>query len=235
MKNYIDKTFTTNPFGEYFKWLKCKTTYQLKYWGKHFRLGYLSMIYESSFGKYNVIGSHCMVINTTLGDFSYINSYSYVLHSTIGRYCSIGPNVKIAPGKHPTSVFVSTHPVTFNNQANFLKNYCFEPKFKDHQPVTLGNDVWIGANSIIVDGISIANGAIIAANSVVIKDVGPYEIVGGNPAIFIKKRFDDEQIKYLQETQWWNNDETWMQSNISKFWNIQHFMDPPSANTVKVA
>jgi acetyltransferase-like isoleucine patch superfamily enzyme len=235
MKNYIDKTFTTNPLGEYFKWLKCKATYQLKYWGKHFRVGYLSMIYESSFGKYNIIGSHCMVINTTLGDFSYINSYSYVLHSTIGRYCSIGPNVKIAPGKHPTSVFVSTHPVTFNNPANFLKSYCLEPKFKDFQSVTLGHDVWVGANSIIVDGVNIANGAIIAANSVVIKDVGPYEIVGGNPAIFIKKRFDEEQIEYLQETQWWNNDEAWMQLNISKFWNIQHFMEPPPTDTVKVA
>ena len=234
MKNYIDRTFTMNPLSEYFNWLKCKTIYQFKYWGKHFRVGYLSVIYDSTFGKYNIIGSHCMVVNTTLGDFSYINSYSYVLHSTIGRYCSIGPNVKIAPGKHPASIFVSTHPVTFDNQANFLKNYCLEPKFKNYQPVTLGNDVWIGANCIIVDGVNIANGAIIAANSVVIKDVGAYEIVGGNPAIFIKKRFDEEQIKYLQETQWWNNDEAWMQVNISKFWNIKHFMEPTITDTVKV-
>jgi acetyltransferase-like isoleucine patch superfamily enzyme len=233
MKEYIDKTFMINPLGEYFKWLKCKITYQVKYWGKHFRVGYLSIIDSSNFGRYNIIGSHCVVSSSTLGDFSYINSYSYVLHSTIGRYCSIGPNVKVAPGRHPTSVFVSTHPITFNNQRNFLKNYCKEQKFKNYQRVTLGNDVWIGANSIIIDGINIATGAIIAANSVVVKDVGAYEIVGGNPAKFIKKRFDEEQIKYLLETEWWNNDEAWVQSNISKFWNIEDFIEPVKMKTAE--
>jgi acetyltransferase-like isoleucine patch superfamily enzyme len=139
----------------------------------------------------------------------------------------------MAPGKHPTSVFVSTHPVTFNNQGNLLKNYCTEQKFKNHQSVTLGNDVWIGANAIIIDGINIADGAVIAANSVVVKDVGAYEVVGGNPAKFIKKRFDEVQIKYLQETAWWNNDEAWVQSNISKFWNIEDFMEPTKIEHVK--
>jgi acetyltransferase-like isoleucine patch superfamily enzyme len=139
----------------------------------------------------------------------------------------------MAPGKHPTSVFVSTHPVTFNNQGNLLKNYCTEQKFKNHQSVTLGNDVWIGANAIIIDGVNIANGAVIAANSVVVKDVGAYEVVGGNPAKLIKKRFDDVQIKYLQETAWWNNDEAWIQSNISRFWNIEDFMEPTKVEHVK--
>lgn len=224
MKQYIDRSFIVNPLGEYLKWLTCKSKYQLKNWGKHFRIGYLSAVYNSSFGRNNIIGSHCLVSNTTMGDFSYINSYSYVLYTTMGRYCSIGPNVKIAPGKHPTSVFVSTHPVTFSSQGN-LKNFGNEQKFKNYEPVIIGNDVWIGSNAIIIDGITIGNGAIVAANSVVVKDVGPYEIVGGNPAKFIKKRFNEEQIKYLQDTQWWNNDEAWMQKNISKFWDIENFME----------
>ena len=226
MKAYLDSSFMMNPIGEYFKWLKCKSTYQLKNWGKHLRLGYLSVVGNTNFGRYNAIGSQCVVSNCTLGDFSYINSYSYVLNTTIGRYCSIGPNVKIAPGKHPASVFVSTHPVTFNNQGNLVKNYCTESKFKNYQPVTIGNDVWVGANSIIIDGITIGNGAIIAANSLVIKNVGAYEIVGGNPAKFIKKRFDEHQIQYLEEIQWWNKGEDWIQNNISKFWNIEDFVEP---------
>jgi acetyltransferase-like isoleucine patch superfamily enzyme len=226
MKTYIDSSFMMNPLGEYFKWLKCKSVYQFKNWGKHLRLGYLSVVNSSTFGRYNTIGSQCVVSNCTLGDFSYINSYSYVLNTTFGRYCSIGPNVKIAPGKHPASVFVSTHPVTFNNQTNLLKNYCTESKFKNYQPVTIGNDVWVGANSIIIDGITIGDGAIIAANSLVIKDVGAYEIVGGNPAKLIKKRFDEHQIQYLQDTEWWNKGEDWIQTNISKFWNIEDFVEP---------
>lgn len=215
--------------GQYFKWLKCKSAYQLKYWGKHLRIGYLSTLGNTTFGRYNTIGSNCVVSNCILGDFSYINSFSYVLNTTMGRYCSVGPNVKIAPGKHPTSVFVSTHPVTFNNQGNLVKNYCSEPKFSISQPVIIGNDVWVGANAIIVDGVHIADGAIIAANSLVTKDVGAYEIVGGNPARFIKKRFDDEQIRYLQDTQWWNKGDEWIQANISKFWDIEDFVEPALA------
>lgn len=226
MKDYIDRSLMMNPLGEYFRWLRCKCTYQLKYWGDHLRVGYLTKIGNTTFGKYNTLGAGCIVTNCALGDFSYINSYSFVLNTTMGRYCSVGPNVKIAPGKHPTSVFVSTHPVTFNNQANLVKNYCTEEKFKNHQPVVIGNDVWIGANAIIIDGVQIADGAIIAANSLVTKDVGPFEIVGGNPARFIKKRFDDEQIKYLLDTAWWNKGEDWIQANISKFWNIENFVEP---------
>ncbi|MDN3548558.1 CatB-related O-acetyltransferase [Mucilaginibacter aquaedulcis] len=224
MKQYIDKSFMTNPLGEYLKWLTCKTNYQLKNWGKHLRIGYLSVVSNCSFGHNNILGSHCMVINSVMGDFSYINSFSYVQHTTMGKYCSIGPNVKIAPGKHPTSVFVSTHPVTFGNQKN-LKNYTKEQKFSNYKRVTIGNDVWICANAIIIDGITIGDGAIITANSVVVKDVGAYEIVGGNPAKLLKKRFDDKQIEYLQDTKWWNNDEMWMRSNISKFWDIENFVE----------
>ncbi len=225
MNTFIDTSFFTNPVSEYLQWLKCKSTYQLKNWGKHLRIGYLSTITNCNFGNYNIIGSHCVVSNTTLGNYSYINSYSYILWATIGKYCSIGPNVKIAPGKHPSSVFVSTHPITFNPQGNFLKNFLKESKFKNFEQVTLGNDIWIGANSIIIDGITIANGAIVAANSVVVKDVGPYEIVGGNPAKLIKKRFSEEQIECLNELEWWNKDDDWLQANISKFWNIEELID----------
>lgn len=66
----------------------------------------------------------------------------------------------------------------------------------------MGNDVWIGRNCTIMPGIKIGDGAIIAANSVVIKDVEPYTIVGGNPAKFIKKRFDDEMIELLLKMKW---------------------------------
>ncbi len=68
----------------------------------------------------------------------------------------------------------------------------------------IGNDVWIGAGSTIMSGIKIGDGAVIAANSTVVRDVLPYEIVGGNPASLIKKRFDDKLIDLLLELRWWN-------------------------------
>ena len=68
----------------------------------------------------------------------------------------------------------------------------------------IGNDVWIGRESIIMPGVKIGDGAIIAAYSVVTKDVEPYSLVGGNPAKFIKKRFDNELIEMLLQVKWWD-------------------------------
>lgn len=68
----------------------------------------------------------------------------------------------------------------------------------------IGNDVWFGRNCVVMPGVKIGDGAIVAAHSVVTRDVPPYSLVGGNPARFIKKRFDDELIGLLQELKWWN-------------------------------
>jgi len=78
----------------------------------------------------------------------------------------------------------------------------------------IGNDVWIGQNVTIMPGIKIGDGAIIAANSTVVKSVEPYTIYGGNPANFIKKRFSDEKIEFLLKLQWWNWDEETIFNNL---------------------
>jgi virginiamycin A acetyltransferase len=78
----------------------------------------------------------------------------------------------------------------------------------------IGNDVWIGQNVTIMPGIKIGDGAIIAANSTVVKSVEPYTIYGGNPAKFIKKRFSDEKIEFLLKLQWWNWSEEEIFNNL---------------------
>ncbi len=70
--------------------------------------------------------------------------------------------------------------------------------------ITIGNDVWIGYGAIILSGVCIGHGAVIGAGSVVTKDVGNYEIVAGNPARLIRKRFDDETITQLLALKWWD-------------------------------
>lgn len=70
----------------------------------------------------------------------------------------------------------------------------------------IGNDVWIGMNSLIMPGVHIGDGAVIGANSVVAKNVEPYTIVAGNPIREIRKRFSEEEIKLLLETKWWDWD-----------------------------
>jgi len=85
--------------------------------------------------------------------------------------------------------------------------------------INIGNDVWIGYNATIMAGVTIGDGAIIATNSTVIKDVEPYSIVGGNPANEIKKRFSESTIAKLLALQWWN----WNIEKITQ--NIQNLTD----------
>lgn len=81
----------------------------------------------------------------------------------------------------------------------------------------IGNDVLISLNAIVLEGVKIGDGAVIAAGAVVTKDVKPYEIVGGIPAKHIKYRFDYEKIKYIQSIKWWN----WSIEDIKKNFNIK--------------
>lgn len=89
--------------------------------------------------------------------------------------------------------------------------------------VKIGNDVWIGAGAVILDDVTIGDGAVIAANSVVTINVEPYNIVGGTPAKFIKKRFSDETIEKLLKFKWWEKDEIWLKNNFQSFHNMNDF------------
>ena len=85
--------------------------------------------------------------------------------------------------------------------------------------INIGNDVWIGYNATILAGVTIGDGAIIATNSTVIKDVEPYSIVGGNPANEIKKRFSEDTITKLLELKWWDWDINKITENVQNLTN----------------
>jgi virginiamycin A acetyltransferase len=87
----------------------------------------------------------------------------------------------------------------------------------------IGNDVWIGYDALIMPGVKIGDGAIIAAKSVVTKDVPPYTVIGGNPAHSIKQRFSDKEVMQLLEIKWWDWEIEKITRNIDKIMesNIQ--------------
>ncbi|NAS11523.1 CatB-related O-acetyltransferase [Poritiphilus flavus] len=143
------------------------------------------------------------ITNSEIGDFSYI-SYSCTINGcSIGKFCSIASGVKIGLGKHPTN-FVSTSPFFYAPHNPLNRSVAEELKFEESAPVKIGNDVWIGANVVVLDGIEIGNGAIIGANSIVTKNVSPYSIVGGVPAKEIKKRFSEQLVNELNSLNWWD-------------------------------
>jgi len=118
----------------------------------------------------------------------------------LGSFCSIAKGVQIILGGNHRMDWVTTFPFSILwESAKEIKGH---PQTKGN--VVIGNDVWIGLNVIILSGVTIGNGAVIGAGSIVVNDVGAYEIYAGNPARFIRKRFTEEQIRQLQEIQWWN-------------------------------
>ncbi|QYY57852.2 Vat family streptogramin A O-acetyltransferase [Dehalococcoides mccartyi] len=124
----------------------------------------------------------------------------------IGKFCAIARDVKfIMNGANHKLNCISTYPFSiFGNGWERITPKIEELPFKGDTVV--GNDVWIGYDSLIMPGIKIGDGAIIAARSVVTKDVAPYTIVGGNPARVIKTRFSSEIVNILLEIKWWDWD-----------------------------
>ncbi len=126
----------------------------------------------------------------------------------IGSYTSIAAGVQIFLGGEHRIDWVTTFP--FNVLWEDARHFSGHPKSKGD--VVIGNDVWIGAEAMIMSGVTIGDGAVIGARAVVAKDVPPYSIVAGNPAVEVKRRFSDTTIQRLLTVAWWN----WEDSKIKK-------------------
>lgn len=144
----------------------------------------------------------------SMGAFSYTNAM-LPRNLIIGRYSSIAHGIKSMGASHPTT-WISTSPAFYKNSGAInLYSSDVEAEIKFHKysdPIKktrIGNDVWIGANVSIKDGVNIGDGAVVAANSIVTKDVPPYCIFGGVPAKFIRHRFDMEVVSMLMDLKFW--------------------------------
>jgi acetyltransferase-like isoleucine patch superfamily enzyme len=148
--------------------------------------------------------NNCIVNNSQINSYTYLGKNCLVQNTSIGKFCSIANDVLIGLGNHPLDL-LSTSPLFYKTINALEINLIKEDKGTiEYLPIEIGNDVWIGTRSIILDGVTIGHGAVIAANSVVTKDVSPYAIVGGVPAKIIKYRFEANEIKELIESKWWD-------------------------------
>ena len=145
----------------------------------------------------------CLSDTTIIGINAHILENCIINNSQVGNYCSIANDVFIGLGKHPLDMF-STSPLFYRKANTFNISIVEDKEFDEYQEIIVGNDVWIGTRSIILDGVKIGNGAVIAAGSVVTKDVEPYMIVAGVPAKPIRKRATEDKIREYQNSKWWN-------------------------------
>lgn len=127
----------------------------------------------------------------------------------VGAFCSFAAGVKIFLGGEHRTDWVTTFPfpALWKEQAGHIPGH---PKTRGD--VIIGNDVWIGAEAVIMSGVRIGDGAVVGARAVVTRDVPPYAIVAGNPAVLIRLRFAEPVIERLREIAWWN----WSDERISR-------------------
>ena len=123
----------------------------------------------------------------------------------IGRYCALatGTTFLLSGADHPTGG-VSTYPFTIFGGEWTERTLDLARDIPSRGDTVVGSDVWFGYRTIIMPGVHIGDGAVIAAGSLVTKDVEPYTVVGGNPAKPIRRRFTDEQIHLLRRAAWWH-------------------------------
>ena len=142
------------------------------------------------------------------GAESYMNAGGNIREKVfVGRYCSIGRRVTLGAGTHYMGG-VSTYPGLHGSRARRyseaeLSRLEGGGEAKVATPTIIGNDVWIGDGAVILLGVSIGTGAVIGANAVVVRNVAPYEIVGGVPAKRLKMRFPEEVGQELLSTEYW--------------------------------
>lgn len=217
------KQFIRNPLTLWFAKLIRSKMLEYKNRDKSLKIGYMSSVTNSNFGLYNTIYNKVSLNEVELGNFTYIAENTSISKTSIGKFCSIGPNCKIGLGKHPSNTFVSTHPIFFSTLKQAQISFADKSYFEEFENITIGNDVWLGANVIVIDGVNISDGVIVAASSVVTKDIPPYAIVGGVPAKIIKYRFKEDEIVNLLKIKWWDMDVGYLKNNFIKFHNIDSF------------
>lgn len=145
----------------------------------------------------NWIAAH-VVMSGFVGAYTYVRDGARLgagVHA-IGRYCSIAPGAVIGDGQHRLDR-LSTHPFVDSYGTGKVE------KSPDTRKTVIGNDVWIGANAIVMRGLVVGDGAVVGAGAVVTRDVPPYAIVAGVPAKVLRHRFPPDTIRRLLKLQWW--------------------------------
>ncbi|AYW49793.1 chloramphenicol acetyltransferase [Tetragenococcus halophilus] len=179
-------------------------------------IGKDTQIKDTIFGDYVEIGEDNHLDNSFIDDYNYTGQHCYIQNSYLNKFISIAAMVRIGPTNHPFNR-PTQHLFGYNGEG-----YGFYPKDQEFlenrkkKITTIGNDVWIGHGVVVQAGVHVGNGAAIASNAVVTKDVPPYAIVGGVPAKVINYRFTDESISAMQRISWWN----WERSDLEK-----HYLD----------
>ena len=185
----LGKLYKGSSIETFFKYIYFKKKY-----GANIHTPYIS--YSSVLGKNTVIKNNSVVFNCSIGDHCYVNYSTFLFNTEIRNYSSVGLNSVVGANEHV--IYGATTCV------NLYDDKLFKQMHEENLNNTIiEEDAWVSANSFVKKGVRVGIGAVVAAGAVVTKDVPPYAIVGGVPAKILKYRFDEETIKRLLDSKWW--------------------------------
>lgn len=192
--------------------------------GENVSIGDFSRIENSELNEYVNIQRNNLIYDTSISRYSYTGKNFTCWHSSIGSFCSISWNVSIGGANHDYNK-LTTSAFLYSNIFDLKGSNVGYDRFDT--PCTIGNDVWIGCGATICRNVKVGDGAVIAANAVVTKDVEPYSIVAGIPARHIKYRFPKNIVDALLIIKWW----TFPKGIIIDNYNL--FNSVPNDNTIQ--
>jgi len=178
----------------------------------------------------NALGRGVKLLGCELGRGTYVAGRCRLDRVRFGRYCSIGQELWIAEGRHPTAKFASTHPAFFSTRGQAGFTYADAPAFDEVRQTSdgwladIGHDVWIGDRVTLLAGVRIGTGAVVGAGAVVTRDLEPYVIYGGVPARPIGRRCTEAQATALLASRWWERDPHWLARHWRAFGAIDELL-----------
>lgn len=182
-----------------------------------------SSVIHSKIHASSKVESGCAVVNSSIDKHSFCGYDCTIINTDVKSFCSIASNVTIGGLSHPVH-FVSTSPVFLSHKDSVKAKFAMH----DYMPVnrtTIEHDVWIGDGVFIKAGVTIGSGAVVGMGSVVTKSVEPYSIVAGNPARFLKYRFDQNTIQNLLSIKWWEFEDEMLRDLGQYFNDPEKFID----------
>ncbi|UUP16121.1 DapH/DapD/GlmU-related protein [Nitratireductor thuwali] len=156
-------------------------------------------------GRYASIGARVVLREVEVGNFTYFERNAEAIYATFGKFCSVAANTRVNALEHPVER-PTTHKLSYrpNEYFRYLGVDQVLRERRRGSTVTIGHDVWIGHGAVIMPGIAIGDGAVVGANAVVTKNVAPYAIVAGVPAVVLRPRFAPDIAARLQALAWWD-------------------------------
>lgn len=162
-------------------------------------------IVNATFGAYCEVGQGSRIVNSQFGDYAYCDRLSDIANTSVGRFSNIAAMTRIGPTDHPHAHAAQHH--FLYRSSSYWDDITDDAAFfaaRAARRTTLGVNCWIGHGAIVKPEVTVGVGAVVAAGAVVTRDVAPFAIVAGCPAVPIRSRFDARTVDRLLALAWWD-------------------------------